>query len=193
MFPSSFDSIEFRSIAVDNRVTYLNKFADPIFIFTSDENLVITSDDTILKKTEKSRIRFDTNISFLATCETRSGFDNFHIKTDQSEFSNLLELVRVLNEHCQKVKCGFNLGIITDREKNEKIFFKRNGSPSKIRIRVILPRAVAYALGFTLEYREFSFFLPSKIKKKGKYIVKKKIAIAHYYGLDSAMLRALKI
>ena len=175
-FPSSFDTIELRSIAVDNRVTYLNKFADPIFIFTSNERLFIASDDTILKQTEKSRIRFDTNISILATCESKSGFDNFHIKTDQSEFSNLIELVHVLNEHCQKVKCGFNLGIITDREKNEKIFFKRNGSPSKIRIRVTLPRAVAYALGFTLEYREISFFLPSKIKKKGKYSVKKEFS-----------------
>ena len=174
ILPCAYHSIELKSIAFDNRISYQMSYGDPLIIVKSEKYTILKDDDIAFKVGKARTIGFDSNISFIAMYETESSIETFHIMTKQKEFSDLLHLVKVLNEECRKLRCGFLVGISKDKDDVEKFYFKRENSSAKAhRIRVILPRSVAYVLGFAQEFREVSIKIPTKMRKKGRFGIKK--------------------
>ena len=163
--------IELRSIVIDNKINYMRKFSEPIMILKTREKVDLSRDETFIKTKIHETVRFDSEISFMGTIRTKKSFRTFYISSGKQEFNSISNLIDILNEACRVADCDFHLGSFGGESGEDKVFFARNRTDKyeKSKIKIKLPRSVAYSLGFTNELREMSFVIPQKTKKKAQF------------------------
>ena len=168
MLETSNSCIELRSIVIDNKINYMRKISEPIMILKTREKVDLSRDETFIKTKIHETVRFDSEIAFIGTIRTRKSFRTFYISSGKQEFTSISNLINILNEACRVAECDFHLGTFGGENGEEKVFFARNQTDKyeNSKIKIQLPRSVAYALGFTNELREKSFIIPQKTKKK---------------------------